>query len=71
MPLNSDTFTVNTLVDENDGSCAEGDCSLRDAIQVAVGGDTIDIDVTGTIVAATFLVILWHGIWIFIQYGRV
>ena len=43
-------LTVNTLLDENDGSCSDGDCSLRDAIQVAIAGDTITFDVTGTIV---------------------
>ena len=44
------TLTVNTLLDENDGSCFDGDCSLRDAIQVAATGDTITFSVTGTIV---------------------
>ena len=43
------TITVDTLSDENDGSCSNGDCSLRDAIEVAAGGDTIDFSVTGTI----------------------
>ncbi len=41
--------TVDTLTDENDGSCSDGDCSLRDAIQVATSGDTIKFSVTGTI----------------------
>ncbi len=44
------TLTVNTLADENDGSCSDGDCSLRDAIQVADVGDTINFSVSGTIV---------------------
>ncbi len=35
------TIIVNTDVDESDGSCSDGDCSLRDAIAVAVDGDTI------------------------------
>lgn len=43
------TVTVDTLTDESDGSCSDGDCSLRDAVAVAVTGDTIDFDVTGTI----------------------
>ena len=43
-------LTVDTLLDENDGSCSDGDCSLRDAIQVAVAGDTITFIITGTIV---------------------
>ncbi len=37
------TLTVTTTVDENDGSCVDGDCSIRDAIAVAVAGDTISI----------------------------
>jgi CSLREA domain-containing protein len=44
------TLIVNTLTDENDGSCSDGDCSLRDAIQVATAGDTITFSVSGTIV---------------------
>ncbi|MBI4672177.1 MAG: CSLREA domain-containing protein [Chloroflexi bacterium] len=43
------TITVNTLTDENDGSCSDEDCSLRDAIQVAAAGDTINFSVTDTI----------------------
>jgi CSLREA domain-containing protein len=43
-------LTVNTLADENDGSCGDGDCSLRDAIQVASPGDTIRFSVSGFIV---------------------
>jgi len=47
----ANTWTVNTLLDENDGSCSDGDCSLRDAIQVAAAGDTINLwQITGTIV---------------------
>ncbi|MEI6776479.1 MAG: choice-of-anchor Q domain-containing protein [Chloroflexales bacterium] len=34
-------LTVDTLIDENDNSCSDGDCSLRDAITVATTGDTI------------------------------
>jgi CSLREA domain-containing protein len=45
----SAVITVNTLADENDGSCSDGDCSLRDAIQVASSGDTITFSVSGTI----------------------
>jgi len=45
----SAVITVNTLADENDGSCSDGDCSLRDAIQVAGDGDTIIFSVSGTI----------------------
>ena len=43
-PARAATFTVNTAVDEADGSCADGDCSLRDAIQTAGWGDWIDFD---------------------------
>lgn len=48
-PAYAATLTVNTLVDENDGSCVDGDCSLRDAIQVANANDTINFSVTGII----------------------
>ena len=57
LPAHAATLTVNTLVDENDGSCVDGDCSLRDALQVAVSGDTIDFSVTGTIVLTSKLII--------------
>ena len=43
------TITVNNITDENDGSCSDGDCSLREAIDSAVSGDTIDFSVQGTI----------------------
>ena len=43
------TITVDTLADENDG-CAVGGCSLRDAINDADPGDTINFSVSGTIV---------------------
>ena len=43
------TITVDTLVDEADGSIADGDISLRDAIAAASSGETIDFAVTGTI----------------------
>lgn len=32
---------VDTTVDESDGSCSDGDCSIRDAIAVAASGDRI------------------------------
>ncbi len=43
------TITVNTLIDENDRSITDGDISLRDAIELANPGDTIDFSVSGTI----------------------
>src|SRR5262245_14117096 len=43
------SITVNTLVDEQDGSIVDGDVSLRDAIAVAASGETIGFSVTGTI----------------------
>ena len=43
------TLVVDTLVDENDGSCADGDCALRDAIALAATGDLIQFSVAGTI----------------------
>ena len=43
------SITVNTLVDELDGSIVDGDISLRDAIAAAPQGETINFAVTGTI----------------------
>ena len=43
------SITVDTLVDECDGSIVDGDISLRDAIVLAPSGETIDFAVTGTI----------------------
>ena len=40
---------VNTATDENDGSCGDGDCSLRDAIAVAANDDTITFSGSYTI----------------------
>jgi len=37
-------ITVNTLVDEADGSIVDGDVSLRDALAAAHAGETIDFD---------------------------
>jgi CSLREA domain-containing protein len=39
-------YTVDTVVDENDGSCSDDDCSLRDAIILAnnPGPNTINFD---------------------------
>lgn len=34
-------INVDTTVDENDGSCADGDCSIRDAIATAASGDRV------------------------------
>jgi len=42
-------ITVNTLSDVSDGSCSDGDCTLRDAIDLAAAGDTINFSVNGTI----------------------
>ncbi|HAV76859.1 MAG TPA: hypothetical protein DCX53_05835, partial [Anaerolineae bacterium] len=62
-PAYAATLTVNTLVDENDGSCLDGDCSLRDALGVADPGDTIDFSVTGTILLTSQLAIT-QPVWI-------
>lgn len=43
------SITVDTLVDENDGSIVDGDISLRDAIVLAPTGETIDFSVIGTL----------------------
>jgi CSLREA domain-containing protein len=48
--VNAAHLSVDTLSDELDGSCVDGDCSLRDAIQVAASGDTITFSVTGSII---------------------
>jgi hypothetical protein len=42
-------ITVNSLIDELDGSVVDGDVSLRDAIAAAPAGETINFSVTGTI----------------------
>ena len=34
---------VTTTVDETDGSCLDGDCSLRDAVAAAAAGDTVSV----------------------------
>lgn len=36
-------MTVDTTLDEQDGSCSDGDCSLRDALALAKPGNAIDI----------------------------
>jgi hypothetical protein len=43
------TITVNTTIDEADGSLADGDISLRDAINLSAANDTINFSVTGAI----------------------
>lgn len=40
-PVQAATIEVDTTTDVSDGSCADGDCSLRDAIATAAAGDTI------------------------------
>lgn len=42
-PSQAATIAVTTTLDENDGSCLDDDCSLRDALATAVSGDTIHI----------------------------
>ncbi len=56
-PAYAATLTVDTLADEDDNSCVDGDCSLRDAIKAALPGDTIDFAVTGIIVLSSQLLI--------------
>lgn len=48
-PAHAASLVVNTLKDENDHSCMDGDCSLRDALEAANDGDVISFSVTGTI----------------------
>ena len=40
-PIQGLDWTVDISADQNDGSCAPGDCSLREAIAAAGDGDTI------------------------------
>ena len=48
-PAHAAPLTVDTLIDEDDGSCIDGDCSLRDAVATAANGDTITFSVNGTL----------------------
>jgi len=48
-PAQAATIIVDNGADENDHSCSNGDCSLRDAIETAAPGDTIYINLVGTI----------------------
>lgn len=48
-PASAAALVVTTLADESDGSCSDGDCSLRDAIALAPQGETIGFSVSGTI----------------------
>jgi len=71
-PAHAATIVVDTVTDENDGSCADGDCSLRDAIATAADGDTIVFDASlsgqtitlalGTLQIATSLTIDGSGL---------
>lgn len=57
------SFVVDTLTDENDWNCSDGDCSLRDAISLANWNgqaDTITFSVSGTI-TLTLGSSLWVG----------
>ena len=49
LPALAAGWVVNTAVDENDGSCSDGDCSRRDAIALAANGDTITFSGSYTI----------------------
>lgn len=56
------SLVVDTLVDENDWSCSDGDCSLRDAIAIANWNgvsDSITFSVSGSITLS--LGSLWVG----------
>jgi len=64
----SATWTVNTMTDEQDGSCF-GDCSLRDAVLLAQSGDTINFAsggilklTLGEIVIDKYLTIVGPGV---------
>jgi CSLREA domain-containing protein len=47
-PARASFLPVTTTIDESDGSCGDGDCSLRDALAVHVSGDTIVIPASVT-----------------------
>jgi CSLREA domain-containing protein len=47
-PAGAATVTVDTTADGDDGECVV-DCTLREAIDTAVSGDTVDFSVAGTI----------------------
>jgi CSLREA domain-containing protein len=49
LPAYAQGPVVNTALDENDSDCNDGDCSLRDAIQTAVTGETVTFDNSYTI----------------------
>ncbi len=53
----ADPLTVNTLADESDGSCSDGDCSLRDAIALAPAGSAIQFAVSGVMTVNSTLTI--------------
>jgi CSLREA domain-containing protein len=42
------TFTINTSDDHDDGVCNVADCSLREAINAAITGDTISFNIAGS-----------------------
>jgi len=42
------SFAVDTFTDENDGSCSDGDCSLRDAIIIANNNGEADVITLGS-----------------------
>ena len=48
-------INVDTLADESDGSCSDGDCSLRDAIATANPDDSVQFTVSGTVVLSPTL----------------
>ena len=47
-PAAAATWTVDTTTDQLLGSCAPGNCSLRDAIALATSGDVIDFALPGS-----------------------
>ena len=57
------TWLVNSVDDSNDGSCSAPDCTLREAITLSSGGDTINFEATiagSTINLASTLIIDHH-----------
>jgi len=61
-PTHADSIVVDTLLDESDGSCSDGDCSLRDAIAVANGNGVADtITFSPTIFGAGGVITITQG----------
>ena len=57
----SSVYVVNTLSDGNDGECIV-DCTLREALDVSVSGDTVNFTVAGTITLSLGELVVDHNL---------